>query len=314
MHFRRFSIKHLAPADWLCIIFLLTMSVIVLSNLKLFELWYIFLGINTFLMVGIFFAVNFYQTTDSSGNLVKVIRYWYPLFMVLFTFKEIYFIMVKLEPDLLDEALIEIDKHIFGINPTDALFRITNPLLTEVLQIVYILFYIMPVIFGLELYLRSHLKEYRFYMFAVMLGFFLSFVGYLLVPAIGPRFTLHNFQQINSELPGIFLTNLLRDIINYGESIYNNAPDPAAIAQRDAFPSGHTIIILIITYLSYKFETKSFYFYLPYSVLMIFSTVYLRYHYVIDLIAGFGIAALTIIISYVFFDKEFEERFRKGSI
>jgi len=36
-------------------------------------------------------------------------------------------------------------------------------------------------------------------------------------------------------------------------------------------------------------------------MLMIFSTVYLRYHYVIDLIAGIGISVLTIIPGEFFF-------------
>ncbi|MGB9697634.1 MAG: phosphatase PAP2 family protein [Ignavibacteria bacterium] len=286
------------------------MSIIVLSNFHLFEYWYLFLGINLSIIVTIIFVVNIYKDSFSENTLVRVLRYWYPLIMVLFTFKEIYFIMVILEPLLHDNVLIQIDRKIFGCNPTEVLWLIATPMLTELLQIVYILFYIMPVIFGLELYLKARYNEYRLYMFAVMLGFFLSFIGYLLVPAIGPRFTLHNFQNLNSELPGIFITNLLRDIINFGESIYNNAPDPAAIAQRDAFPSGHTIIILIITYLSFRYRTKSFFFYLPYSILMIFSTVYLRYHYVIDLIAGGVVAGVVILITTIIYNSKNEERFQ----
>lgn len=309
MHSDRFSLRNLAAPDWLCILFLITMSTIVLCNLQLFEYWYLFLGINILIIIGIFITVNLYENRNSQKPVTKLIRYWYPLFMVLFTFKEIYFIMVTLEPFLHDELLIKIDYLIFGCNPTDALYTIATPALTEFLQIIYSIFYLMPVIFGIELYLKSRFKEYRMYMFAVMLGFFLSFIGYLLVPAVGPRFTLHNFLNINFELPGVFLTNLLRDIINYGESIHINTANPAAIAQRDAFPSGHTIIILVITYLSYRYKTRSFYFYLPYSFLMIFSTVYLRYHYVIDLIAGFVIAMITILITKVVYKKDNEERF-----
>jgi membrane-associated phospholipid phosphatase len=310
MLFRRFTFNTLAPADWLSISFLLTMSIIVLSNFQLFEYWYLFLGINFSIILAIFFIVNIYQNNFSNNSLVRLFRYWYPLFMVLFTFKEIYFIMVILEPVLNDNLLILIDRNIFGCNPTEVLYLIATPILTEFLQIIYILFYIMPVIFGLELYIKKRFNEYRLYAFAVMLGFFLSFIGYLLVPAIGPRFTLHDFQNINSELPGIYITNLLRDIINFGESIYNNTPDPAAIAQRDAFPSGHTIIILVITYLSFRFKTKTFFFYLPYSILMLFSTVYLRYHYVIDLIAGVAIAALVMLITMIFYNSKNEERFK----
>jgi membrane-associated phospholipid phosphatase len=109
---------------------------------------------------------------------------------------------------------------------------------------------------------------------------------------------------LNQELPGVLLTNILRDIINFGESIPKGITNPEYVAQRDAFPSGHTIIILLITYLSHKIRSKSFYFYLPYSVLMIFSTIYLRYHYVIDLIAGVFIATITVYIANLIYKRK----------
>lgn len=214
--------------------------------------------------------------------------------------------MISLEPVFYDDVLIKIDYWIFGANPTQYLYKFNNRFLTEILQICYSLFYTMPVIFGLELYLWKRYEEFKYAMFVIFFGFYLSFLGYFILPAIGPRFTLHNFSNINSELPGLFLTNFLRDIVNLGESIPKDALNPAAIAQRDAFPSGHTELILLIVYLSYKIKSKSFYFYLPYSLLMIFSTVYLRYHYVIDLIAGVVFAVITILITnFIYKRKEF---------
>ena len=130
-----------------------------------------------------------------------------------------------------------------------------------------------------------------------MLGFYISFIGYVIFPAIGPRFTLHDFHLTDTELPGIFLAEKIRSFINFVESIPDNVPNPQDYAQRDAFPSGHTIIILLITYLSRKIKSNSFYFYLPYSILMLFSTLYLRYHYFIDLVAGIPVVLITIFIA-----------------
>jgi membrane-associated phospholipid phosphatase len=205
--------------------------------------------------------------------------------------------MIGLTPIIHDDILIKIDYWIFGLNPTVALKAISNPLLTEFLQIFYSFFYVMPVIFGLELYLWHRYKEFKFASFVIFFGFYMSFIGYLILPAIGPRFVLHDFYSINSELPGIWITNTLRDIINLGESIPPVSRVAEIVAQRDAFPSGHTIIILLIVYLSKKIKSNSFYLYLPYAIIMIFSTVYLRYHYVIDLIGGLFFALFTIIIT-----------------
>jgi membrane-associated phospholipid phosphatase len=159
-------------------------------------------------------------------------------------------------------------------------------------------------VYALELFLWHRYKEMKYATFVIFLGFYLSFIGYLILPAIGPRFQLHNFYNLNNELPGFFLTNFLRDVINFGESIPKDVLNAAVIAQRDAFPSGHTIIIVIIVYLSKKTKSNSFYFYLPYSILLIFSTIYLRYHYVIDIIGGVLISFITILIANFIYKKK----------
>lgn len=51
-------------------------------------------------------------------------------------------------------------------------------------------------------------------------------------------------------------------------------------------PSGHTQIALMVLYLAYRYQRILFYIYLPIICGLILSTVYLRYHYVVDLIAG----------------------------
>ena len=75
-------------------------------------------------------------------------------------------------------------------------------------------------------------------------------------------------------------------MVNLGESLTSNTPNPAAIVQRDVFPSGHTMITLIVMYLSIKLKSRSRYYLVPIGSLLIFSTVYLWYHYVIDLVGG----------------------------
>jgi len=185
-----------------------------------------------------------------------------------------------------DKLLIKIDQFIFGANPTYALFKIANPYLTELLQIAYATFFFLPIVLAIDLILNNRKEELNFEIFAVIYGFMLSYIGYFLFPAIGPRFTLHNFALTNKELPGLFLTPYLRDIVNAGESIPKGVVNPIAFVQRDAFPSGHTQMTLIVMYLSVKFKTKSRYFFLVDGTLLIFATVYLRYHYVADLIGG----------------------------
>lgn len=305
------SMKFLGKHDILNQIFLLIITLIIILYSDRIPGWFYYVLINIFLSFFTVYVVLKYEKLGFSDKFysksLKILRFWYPLIMIFFFFKEIYIIMIKVSDVLYDDLLIKIDYAIFNSNPTQVLFGISNPYLTEFLQISYNLFYIMPVIYGLELYLWHRYREFKFATFLILLGFYLSFFGYLLLPAIGPRFTLHNFADLNTEIPGIFITETLRNIVNFGESIYPiDIPNPETIAQRDAFPSGHTIIIILITYLSAKFKSNSFCFYLPFAVIMIFSTVYLRYHYVIDIIAGFILALISILIANIVFRNELD--------
>jgi membrane-associated phospholipid phosphatase len=152
----------------------------------------------------------------------------------------------------------------------------------------------MIAIYGLELYLWKRYKEFKFAIFVIFIGFYIAYVLYLIFPAVGPRFYLHDFYSTSSELPGLYLTDIIRKMLDFGESIPGNVPNPVDFAQRDAMPSAHTSLALTIAYLSWKIKSKSFYFYLPYFFLMVFATIYLRYHYVVDIIAGTILAVLTI--------------------
>jgi len=295
------NLKYLEIPDITNQIFLLLLSVIFLFSSDDLLMLVLIPLLNLTLCILIIYFVSHYEKKNEiekrKRSLTRFLRFWYPSFMILFCFKEIYLIMVGFDTRLYDPELIRIDQWIFGLNPTELLFRFNNPVLVEILQIIYGLFYLMPVIYAMELYLWHRYNELKFAIFVIFFGFYLSFLGYILVPAIGPRFTLHDFNQLNSEMPGLFFAEIIRGIIDFGESIPKNVSNPEMYAQRDAFPSGHTIIILLITYLSHKIKSNSFYFYLPFAVLMIFSTVYLRYHYVIDLIAGIPFVIFTIFIA-----------------
>ena len=154
------------------------------------------------------------------------------------------------------------------------------------MQIVYSSFYFLLILLGANLIFEKKIIQLNYTTFIIVYGFFLSYIGYFLFPAIGPRFTIHNFEDINLELPGIWLTNFLREFVNSGESIPAGTLNPSAVVQRDAFPSGHTQMTLLTIYLALKYKIKTRYFLTIAGTLLIFATVYLRYHYVVDLIGG----------------------------
>jgi membrane-associated phospholipid phosphatase len=94
--------------------------------------------------------------------------------------------------------------------------------------------------------------------------------------------------MLDHELPGLWLTPALRWFVNFGESVPMGVPNAVAqaAAQRDVFPSGHTMMMLTLITLSYRYRLSTRHFMLVNGTLLIIATVYQRYHYVVDLFGG----------------------------
>jgi len=230
-----------------------------------------------------------YAARTANSRVLRWMHDWAAFPMVVFTYKQIYFMIRPIHQGRdYDQLLLAVDRALFRVNPTEWLAGFSNPFLTEVLQIAYSLFYVFFVAVGLELYLQKDLLQFRRVRFTVVYGFCISYAGYFFLPAVGPRFILHDFSRIDIDLPGLLLTPFLRWFVNIWESIPPGVSSAVALAcaQRDVFPSGHTMMTLIVMVLAYKFRLKIRHYVLGMGVLLIVATVYLRYHYVIDVAAG----------------------------
>lgn len=244
-----------------------------------------------------------YMESISESSVWRVVHYWYIAPIILATFRQLFFMVKPIRIFDYDNWFIAVDRWMFRTDPTHFLYHISNPVLTEILQIVYGMFYLLPIILGLSLLKKDRYVALDFALFSIIYGFFLSYLGYFTLPGIGPRFTLHDFNTINETLPGLFFTNALREMTNTGEGIPSGTLNPAAIVQRDVFPSGHTMITLIVMYLSVKLKSRSKYFFIPIGSLLIFSTVYLWYHYVIDLIGGLAFMIFSMWSGKIIFNR-----------
>jgi len=277
-------LRVLAPVDALTIVFLFFMGAfIIIMNGAIHEWLYIVIANAAGATVIVLLARG---AQNPDRRFLRIVHSWYPVPTIFFVFKEIYVIIQSLELKDWDNLLIACDRFIFHTDPTIWLMKFSSPVVTEILQIAYVSYYLLMMTLGLELYLRKEYQKFSFTIFVITYGFLLSYIGYIFFPAVGPRFTLHDFNSLNTELPGILCTNALRDFINSGESIPRHIANPIAFAQRDAFPSGHTQMTLIVIYLAHKYQISSRWWLYIFGTLLIVSTVYLRYHYVTDLIGG----------------------------
>jgi membrane-associated phospholipid phosphatase len=226
------------------------------------------------------------QTAYPDQPLLRIIRNWMPLPYIIFGYKMIlYLIDSDRNPGFMmikDGWLITADRYLFGCDPTVWLQRITTPWLTEAMQMLYTTNYILPIIMFLIFYLKKERIPFQKAAFAITLGYILSYLGYFTIPAIGPRFTIHHAIP----LQGVFIREQLHHLVYSMES-----------CPRDCFPSGHTEIPLITLWLVYRFKRWLFWIYLPIVTGLVCSTVYLRYHYVVDVMAGMALAGIVILLA-----------------
>ena len=205
-----------------------------------------------------------------------------PIFFILAVFELLGGITPYLRPDI-DSLLIKADLALFGVHPTVWMEDFFIPWVADILALAYISYYFIPLILILILYFKGRSNEFSLTAGTLLLGYYICYIIYIFMPAIGPRFTLASLQQIPLN-GGIIMTTIV-DTLNALEG-----------NKRDCFPSGHTQIVLISLWFAFKYRRPLFWIYLPIIIALIISTVYLRYHYVIDLVAGIAAAGITILL------------------
>jgi len=233
------------------------------------------------------------------GRASWIFRHWYPLPYVASLYKEMAILIPAVRHTSADQWLARLDFRIWGANPTVWLERIQSRPLTEFLQLVYTLFVPVVLLIAWLIWKRGRYVEFRYYAFLIALGFLASYIGYLLVPARGPRFLLRDLQH--TPLRGLWLFSGMQTALDRLES-----------AHYDCFPSGHTELTILAWWSSQQISSRLFWVYFSYTLGIIFATVYLRYHYTIDLLAGALLALVLVIGAPAIYQKLSGERDRVG--
>lgn len=272
------------PVDLLSLVFIALLAVVTLAASSRIPHWGWTLS-RLALLAAALPTVAWYASRPETRPRAAYLRAFVPIAVILVAFDSLGDIIPWLWPRYADDLLIKIDHALFGVHPTVWFERFIHPLLTSLLQAAYISYYPMSVTLGILLLAKRREAEFDTAFFGIALCFYLSYLGYLLVPAVGPRFTLQDIQT--SGLQAGEFTLAVQHLLN---TLEHN--------KTDAFPSGHTAVAITTLYYAWKFRERIYAAFLAPTVLaLMVSTVYLRYHYVIDVLAGIVLALVTIVIA-----------------
>lgn len=224
------------------------------------------------------------------GRALSILFDFYVIGTVLVIFDGLGPLIAAVHPARCDAMLIAFDRALFGRDPTIALERFSAAFLSDVLTICYALYYFHPIILGALLYAddrragrEGSARSFRTFSFVIVFVFFVSYVGYFLVPAIGPRFTITH----GGPLPRGAIARVIDATLDRLET-----------NKCDCFPSGHTMVVIAVLIEAARRSRKTFLFFLPFAIGLVVATVYGRYHYVADVLGGLVLAFLSVPLAH----------------
>lgn len=220
---------------------------------------------------------------DSSHQLLFFLRHWYPLALFLFFFEELRYLVHLVFPGWFDHWLIRFDYALFGMHPTVWIEQFATPGRSEFFQFCYMTYYLYPVIPGGMLYRRRDLRAFWVLMTATAAAYYAGDVISILFPIEGPYHTVAALQRV--QLNGGTATAAISWIEAWGR------------VHGGAFPSAHVSGSCVAILTAWKRRRWLFWVLLPFFCAMLVATVYGRYHYVADVVAGLLVAVIAFQIA-----------------
>ncbi|MEO8878091.1 MAG: phosphatase PAP2 family protein [Polyangiaceae bacterium] len=233
------------------------------------------------------FQLSFFK--EARERLGRDVRAWFPPLALIFAYGLMGFILNRpLFPDR-DAELWAIDKALFfGHDPHAWMESIISAPLSEWLAAAYISYtFLFPVVLG-GLYAKRDLRPFRELSFAMTFALAVGYVLYTFVPAQGPVFT----QTHTTSLDFYYMGGVKEQLMDRRR------------VPRDCFPSLHTCISLIFLWYAFKHIRWLGWVLAPIVISIPFACVYLRYHYVIDVLAGMVLFGLTVALEQRIFSHE----------
>ena len=172
--------------------------------------------------------------------------------------------------------LAAIEEWIFGGQPVVWAERYITRGRTEFFNLFYANFYLVAPSVVIVLWTSGRKAGARHALLGVIVCFYTGYVLYVIFPAAPPRLYFESLGLFEVTLRG-------GPITSFQQALIEMMPNQAA---RAAFPSLHAGVSAVSLYYAWTYCRWFFPVLLAFVAGLLLSTVYLRHHYVVDLIAG----------------------------
>jgi membrane-associated phospholipid phosphatase len=214
----------------------------------------------------------------SQNPALQFARNWYPLPLYIFFFEELQGLVHAIFPSWFDRWLIQFDYHLAGVHPSVYLARYATPALNDAMQFAYMTYFLYLVILPAILYAQKNREAYWTVMTSTAIAHYSVYVIAILFPIESPYFALASLHA--APLKGGAFTATIELIEHFGR------------VHGAAFPSAHVAGSLVAILAARRYKPWLFWLCLPFFASMCVATVYGRYHYIADVLAGLAVGAV----------------------
>lgn len=266
---------NLLPYDWVAIGYLAITGALILIFHKNVVRWALYLTARA-LGIASILSLTFIQ--ESLAFPLQFIRDWYPLSTIALFYFEIGKLTQMVFNGYFDETVIRWEKQLFkGMPSLEFSNRFPSLILSEILHVCYFSYYVIAVFLAAWLYFGGQTGPFQETVFAETLTFNLSLLCYPFLPTTGPRYLFGKSEGKLSE--GVFF-KLTHSILSRASS------------KGTAFPSSHVSLSVIVLLCAFCYELTAFLILLPFCTGLTLGTVYGRFHYAVDALAGVVLAGI----------------------
>lgn len=259
------------PGEWLTLFYVLATTVFLVLNYSKLSSPVFFFGIR-FVTVVLIVSLAFFSN-KKDWHFLSALRHFLPFLLLAYWYSETYDFAGFLLPNE-DVFFSHADERLFGGQPSLLFSKyLPETWFSELMYFGYFSYYLIA--FGVPLqFWRKHRGDLNRAVFVVLCAFYLYYTIYIILPVGGPQFY---FTGDLGEVPaGYLFSRLIHYIQFFGEK------------PTGAFPSSHVGISTVILFLTFSRARGIFWRILPLFVVLVFSTVYIKAHYLVDVLAGFG--------------------------
>jgi membrane-associated phospholipid phosphatase len=199
-----------------------------------------------------------------------------PFLMCIAVYTNLHDTVRFVNPHDIHQYLAAAEEWIFGGQPVVWAERYITPARTEFFNFFYANFYLVAPSVVAVLWFSGKRIEARHALLGIILCFYSGYFLYIIFPAAPPRLYFESLGLFEVTLRG-------GPITSFQEALIRMMPNDAA---RAAFPSLHSAVSILALHYAWKYCRWFFPILLAFVVGLLVSTVYLRHHWVVDLLAG----------------------------